>query len=218
VTELKKLAWLGETSQFPDDVTQGYKQMYTERIGMLHAVLKVESFCPKLQVGSYGDQWRRTIRQQEYEMKILLAVDGSDYSDAAIEEVLRRPWPSQSEIKAITAYETPIMVGMEPWAATPSYFDQLDKAAREGAKALIDRALEKLKTIQDTSLKISSGTIQGPPRQVIVEEAERWGADLIIMGSRGLGAWNRLLLGSVSSAVVHHAKCSVEIVRGPQAP
>jgi nucleotide-binding universal stress UspA family protein len=51
---------------------------------------------------------------------------------------------------------------------------------------------------------------------VIVEEAERWGADLIVMGSRGLGAWNRLLLGSVSSAVVHHAKCSVEIVRKPQ--
>ncbi len=45
------------------------------------------------------------------------------------------------------------------------------------------------------------------------EEAERWGADLIVMGSRGLGTWNRLLLGSVSSAVVNHAKCSVEIVR-----
>ena len=150
-------------------------------------------------------------------MKILLAVDGSAYSDAAIEEVLRRPWPSHSEIKAITAYEAPIMVGIEPWAAAPSYFDQLEAAVREGAKALIDRALEKLKTIDDTTLEISSETIQGPPRQVIVEEAERWGADLIIMGSRGLGAWNRLLLGSVSSTVVHHARCSVEVVRRPQA-
>jgi nucleotide-binding universal stress UspA family protein len=62
-------------------------------------------------------------------------------------------------------------------------------------------------------LKISSKIIEGPPRQVIVDEAEKWGADLIVMGSRGLGAWNRLLLGSVSSAVVYHAKCSVEIVR-----
>jgi nucleotide-binding universal stress UspA family protein len=146
-------------------------------------------------------------------MKILLAVDGSTYSDAAIEEVLRRPWPPQSEVKAITAFETPIMVGIEPWAATPTYFEQLENAVREAAKAIIDGALEKLKTIEDTTLKISSETIQGPPRQVIVEESERWGADLIIMGSRGLGAWNRLLLGSVSSAVVHHARCSVEIVR-----
>lgn len=146
-------------------------------------------------------------------MKILLAVDGSACSDAAIEEVLRRPWPPQSEIRVVSAFETPLMVGIEPWAATPSYFDQLEAAVRDGAKAVIDRALEKLKTIEDATLKISSETIQGPAGQMIVEAAERWGADLIIMGSRGLGAWNRLLLGSVSSAVVHHAKCSVEIVR-----
>lgn len=150
-------------------------------------------------------------------MKILLAVDGSAYSDAAIEEVLRRPWPAQSEVKVITAFETPLMVGIEPWAATPTYFDQLEKAVREAAEAVTGDALEKLKAIKDTTLEISGGTIQGPPRQVIVEEAERWGADLIIMGSRGLGAWNRLLLGSVSSAVVHHAKCSVEIVRRDKA-
>ena len=65
----------------------------------------------------------------------------------------------------------------------------------------------------DKTLKITHEIIGGPPSQVIVEEAQKWGADLIVMGSRGLGAWNRLLLGSVSNAVVHHAKCSVEIVR-----
>ena len=65
----------------------------------------------------------------------------------------------------------------------------------------------------DKSLKISHEIIGGPPGQVIVEEAETWGADLIVMGSRGLGVWNRLLPGSVSSAVIHHAKCSVEVVR-----
>lgn len=149
-------------------------------------------------------------------MKILLAVDGSACSDAAIEETLRRPWPAQSEVKVITAFETPLMVGIEPWAATPTYLDQLEKAVRETAEAITDGALEKLKAIKDITLEISGETIQGPPGQVIVEEAERWGADLIIMGSRGLGAWNRLLLGSVSSAVIHHAKCSVEIVRRQQ--
>lgn len=146
-------------------------------------------------------------------MKILVAVDGSAYSDAAIEEVLRRPWPPQSEVKVITAFETPIMVGIEPWAATPSYFDQLENGIRAAAKAVVDGALAKLKTIKDTTLKISGEVLEGTPKQMIVEEAERWGADLIVMGSRGLSAWNRLLLGSVSSAVVHHAKCSVEIVR-----
>lgn len=146
-------------------------------------------------------------------MKILLAVDGSAHSDAAVDEIAKRPWPPESEIKVITAAETPIMVGTEPWAPSPEYFEQLEKSVREAARTVIEAALQRLKTMEDKTLKISSEIIQGPPRQVIVDEAERWHADLIVMGSRGLAAWNRLLLGSVSSAVVHHAKCSVEIVR-----
>ncbi|HEX6730691.1 MAG TPA: universal stress protein [Pyrinomonadaceae bacterium] len=150
-------------------------------------------------------------------MKILLAVDGSVCSDAALEALASRPWPPQSEIKVITAAEIPIPVGMEPWVVSPDYFEALDQSVRKAAQVVLDSALAKLKTIEDKTLKISSEIIQGSPRQVIVDEAEQWGADLILMGSRGLGAWNRLLLGSVSSAVVNHAKCSVEIVRKPQA-
>lgn len=150
-------------------------------------------------------------------MKILLAVDGSVYSDAAVEEVAKRPWPSQSELKVITAAETPVMVSMEPWATAPEYFELIEKSVREAAKAVIESALLKLRKTEDNKLKISSETIQGPPKQVIIEEAESWGADLIVMGSRGLGTWNRLLMGSVSNSVVHHANCSVEIVRRPQA-
>jgi len=146
-------------------------------------------------------------------MKILLAVDGSPYSDAAIEEVIKRTWPRQTEVKIITAVETPIMigVGVEPWPA--DYYEELQKTARGAAKIVIDNAIRKLNEASDKALKISHEIIGGPPSQVIAEEAESWGADLIVMGSRGLGVWNRLLLGSVSNAVVHHAKCSVEIVR-----
>ena len=149
-------------------------------------------------------------------MKILLAVDGSAYSEAAVDEIVHRPWPPQSEVKVITAAEMPPMVGMEPWSVSPEYFEQIEKSVREAANAVIESALLKLKAVEGKALKISSAIIGGPARQAIVEEAELWGADLIVMGSRGLGIWNRLLLGSVSSAVVHHAKCSVEIVRKPQ--
>jgi len=145
-------------------------------------------------------------------MKILLAVDGSTYSDMAVEEVAKRPWPEPSEIRVVSAAETPIMPGMEPWAPSPDYFETVERSAKEAATMVVQRALGKLKAVGDT-LTISSEVIPGPPAQVIVEEAERWGADLIVIGSRGLGAWSRLLLGSVSNSVVHHAKCSVEIVR-----
>jgi nucleotide-binding universal stress UspA family protein len=146
-------------------------------------------------------------------MKILLAVDGSVYSDAAVEAVAQRPWPPESEIKVITAAEMPVPVGMEPWAVSANYFDELDTFVRKAAQTVIDGTVAKLETVKDKTLKITGEIIQGPPRQVIVDEAEEWGADLIVMGSRGLGAWSRMFLGSVSSAVVHHAKCSVEIVR-----
>lgn len=146
-------------------------------------------------------------------MKILLAVDGSAASEEAIAEIINRPWPEQTQLKVITAFETPIMVGMEPWAAGPMYFDELVKAASSAANTVLENTLTKLRSAVGTKLKITGEVIQGSPKQVIVEEAEDWGADLIVMGSRGLGAWNRLLLGSVSNAVVHHAKCSVEIVR-----
>ena len=150
-------------------------------------------------------------------MKILLPVDGSAFSDVAVEEVARRPWPPHSEVRAITAAEIPIVLGIEPWAVLPEYFENLEKAVREAAHGVIQSALAKLQAIEDKSLKISGEVIQGSPKQVIVEEAESWGADLIVMGSRGLGTWNRLLMGSVSNSVVHHANCSVEIVRRPQA-
>lgn len=148
-------------------------------------------------------------------MKILLAVDGSASSEEAIAEIVARPWPEQTEVRVITVFETPVMVGLEPWAAGPMYFDDLQKAVSSAANVVLENALTKLKASPDKKLKVTGEVIQGSPRQEIVEKAEQWGADLIVMGSRGLGAWNRLLLGSVSNAVVHHAKCSVEIVRRP---
>lgn len=54
---------------------------------------------------------------------------------------------------------------------------------------------------------------KGQVRNVLLAEAENWDADLIVLGSRGLGGVKRLLLGSVSSAVLAHANCSVRIVR-----
>ena len=150
-------------------------------------------------------------------MKILLAVDGSIHSDTALAEVAKRPWPAASEIKVITVTDIPVMVGMEPWVVSPVYFEELDKSIRQAAQKILSEALTRLKGLESEAMKITGEVIQGSPREVIVDKAEEWGADLIVIGSRGLGAWNRLLLGSVSNAVVQHAKCSVEIVRSPAA-
>lgn len=146
-------------------------------------------------------------------MKILLAVDGSSCSDRAVYEVARRPWPVGSEVKVLNVVETLVVPGAEPWALPTSYFEDLERENRKKAQAVVDGAVTKLKAGEDRSLKITGEMVEGAPKGAILEIADRWCADLIVVGSRGLGALRRFLLGSVSHAVALHAKCSVEIVR-----
>ena len=153
-------------------------------------------------------------------MKILLAVDGSPYGDAAIKEVTSRVWPAHSEVRVITAYEMPLIPTPETWALPADYFEKLDRAAREQAESVKAAALQKLSESLDSLVEVSGETLAGSPSSVILDEADRWRADLIIVGSHGYGPWQRFLPGSVSQAVVSHAKCSVEVVRirKPAAP
>jgi len=149
-------------------------------------------------------------------MKILLAVDGSPCSDAAVEEVGRRPWPEGSSVKALSAFELPTLPTPEAWALPINYFEEMDAALRKQAQMIVERAFEKLKSKTNKTIAIDGQCLPGPPRTVILDEAENWGADLIVVGSHGYSAWERFLLGSVSQSVVSHAKCSVEVVRCPE--
>jgi nucleotide-binding universal stress UspA family protein len=151
-------------------------------------------------------------------VRVLLAVDGSAYSEAAIQEVASRAWSAQTEIRVITAYELPGAPAPETWALPADYFDRLDRAAREQAEAIKNDALVKLGSSLDATIKVTGNILPGSPRAIILEEAERWDADLIVLGSHGYALWQRFLLGSVSQAVVSHAKCSVEVVRLRHAP
>ncbi|HEY3040681.1 MAG TPA: universal stress protein [Pyrinomonadaceae bacterium] len=145
-------------------------------------------------------------------MRILLAIDGSACSDAAVAEVASRPWPPGSKIKIISAYEVPLTPSPEGWSILNEYYDQMEQAEREHAERAAEAASAKLAPALGQSIEISAQTFSGPPKDVILEQAEQWKADLIVVGSHGYGAWARFLLGSVSQAVVLHAKCSVEVV------
>ena len=146
-------------------------------------------------------------------MKILLAVDGSPCSDAAVEEVGRRPWPDGSSIKVLTTYELPSPPTPEAWALPINYFEEMDVALRKQAQNVVDRALESLKPRLNKTISLDGQILPGSPQSMILDEAEDWRADLIVVGSHGYRALERFLLGSVSQSVVSHAKCSVEVVR-----
>jgi len=146
-------------------------------------------------------------------MKILLAIDGSPCSSAAVNEVAERPWPAGSEVKIISAMERPVPPMTEPWAMPPDYFEGLEKAAREQAQAAVESAAARFGQGEGKQLQVTAEIIEGSPKHVILDEAEQWSADLIVVGSHGYRGLKRLWLGSVSHAVATHAKCSVEIVR-----
>ncbi|HEY6331288.1 MAG TPA: universal stress protein, partial [Blastocatellia bacterium] len=81
------------------------------------------------------------------------------------------------------------------------------------AKQVVLKAEESLRSPTTKDLKVTAVTVKGFPKEVLVDEADQWGADLIVVGSHGYRGITRFLLGSVSQAVASHAHCSVEIVR-----
>ena len=146
-------------------------------------------------------------------MKILLATDGSAHSKAAVEEVARRPFPPNTEVRIVSAYErTPLITTMEPMGVSQEYYAEADHYALKAAENTIENAAKILRK-KNPALTITTIVIEGSPKSVILKEAETFGADLIVVGSHGSGAVERFMLGSVSHAVSLHAKCSVEIVR-----
>ena len=146
-------------------------------------------------------------------MRILLAVDGSPCSEAALDEVVTRPWPLNSEFKIVSAFQVPMSPTPEVWTLNATYYNEMEKALSAQAQKVVESAASKLKKVLGQSANVTGQILPGPPSSAILEEAERWKADLIVVGSHGYGTWHRLVLGSVSQAVVLHAKCSVEVVR-----
>lgn len=146
-------------------------------------------------------------------MRILLAVDGSVGSEAAVKEIAERPLPPLSSVRIISAVDVPFFPTPETWALPESYYSEIEKGAEEQAQSAIKSARQKLLAAHGVELDLSSAIIGGHPKEVILDEAEKWQADLVVLGSHGNRGWERFLLGSVSQAVASHASCSVQIVR-----
>ena len=146
-------------------------------------------------------------------MKILLAVDGSECSDAAVKSVASRPWPVGTVLKVFSVVELPFVPTTETWALPDSYYAELEKVQSEKAQAALDKSVKTLRESQGLVFEILTDMHVGQAQSLIIDEAEKWGADLIVLGSHGYRGFKRFLLGSVSQAMAAHAKCSVEIVR-----
>lgn len=149
-------------------------------------------------------------------MKILIAVDGSPISDAAVIEIAKRPWPPGSEVRIISVADWTSGPGIRD-SLPRNILEEMEHSARNRAGSIADRAIASFRGNESQVMPISKTVAVDSAKDAIIEEAERWGADLIVVGSHGYRGYRRFLLGSVSQGVASHANCSVEIVRHPVA-
>jgi nucleotide-binding universal stress UspA family protein len=154
-----------------------------------------------------------TREEEKHNMRILLAIDDSKFSEEAAQTVIQQARPQDPEIRVLHVVEPP-----SPMASrnTPGYDPALDAewwaTEKEQAQALVEKIAELLRS---NGLKATFTVEEGHPKSTIIDIAAEWRADLIVLGSHGRTALERFLIGSVSEGVARHAGCSVEIVRVP---
>jgi nucleotide-binding universal stress UspA family protein len=143
---------------------------------------------------------------------ILVGVDGSGHSQRALEWAIREAAVRGTSLTVLTVNQVPISA----WTGAPIRYPQ-DKAAEaqllQAAQDATDKALAHLSDSRPESVAVRSAS--GSPAEALVTASRD--ADLVAVGSRGAGGFARLLMGSVSSQVAHHAHCPVVIVPSEQA-
>jgi nucleotide-binding universal stress UspA family protein len=155
-----------------------------------------------------------------FPMKILLAIDRSSGADSALQRVVVRPWPAEARIRVLTVVEQDLAeaphgveVPSEPLGEVPPWPEGTLRTIpmlEADARTLVESAVAKLAS---HGLSAEWVVRAGAAGREIVEEAEAWRADLVIVGASRHGAVMRMLLGSVADYVVREASCSVEVVR-----
>ena len=149
-------------------------------------------------------------------MKVLLAIDGSAHSEAAIAEVARRPWPTDTQVLVLTVIHAKAPIMPDPsFVLAAAHFQQIQQLHEE-APALVDRACQQLRE-SAPSVTVLTAIEEGVPKDIIVRVAREWGADLIVLGSHGYGRIRGILLGSVALGVLGEAPSSVLVARVKQA-
>jgi nucleotide-binding universal stress UspA family protein len=144
-------------------------------------------------------------------MKILLAVDDSEFSLQAVRTLVAQIRREGAEVRVMHVVEPAFnYVSADMGVALIPYLPKIEEERRSDAQKLVLRMTQMLR---DAGFQAKEIVEEGDPKHKILDSATEWGADLIVLGSHGRTAWGRFLLGSVSEAVARHAKCSVQVVR-----
>ena len=150
-------------------------------------------------------------------MKVLFATDGAKQSDSALDAFKQLALNDGDEIKVVSVIDVGMPLAVDIYGGYLPDTTELEKTAKENADKVLDDNLTRLRAIcGDKKIDITSEILFGSPESRIVETADEMKPDLVVVGSHGYSGWERMLIGSVSDSVVHHAPCSVLVVRTPK--
>ena len=147
-------------------------------------------------------------------MKILLAIDDSPCSHAAIESLIAGFRPERGEVKVLHVDDWPKDLPPElAFAQGPEGASAVLDAHEERRRAAADLVVDAKRRLEAAHFAVVTEIRAGDARSEILAAAAEWQADVIVLGSHGRHGIERFLLGSVSDNVVRHATCSVDVVR-----
>ncbi|OAY75593.1 Universal stress protein A-like protein [Ananas comosus] len=149
---------------------------------------------------------------------VVVAVDESDVSLHALSWAIDHLLKSAANTLVLLHAQRAIDHFIYPAAghavyATTSVLVSIKKAQEENSRNVISRAMQ---ICREKQVDAKTAIVDGDAKEVICQAAEQMQADLLVVGSRGLGTIKRIFLGSVSDYVAHHAKCPVLIVKPPK--
>lgn len=146
-------------------------------------------------------------------MRALVATDGSPSAGTAVDLVADIEWPAGTTIRVVEAIEAGAALFGGPWPAVAMVqADALEAELRHAARETVEKARAQLSR---PGLEVVAAVLRGRPATAVVDAAKNMQADLIVMGSRGHGTIESMVLGSVSAEVVDHATVPVLVARGP---
>ena len=136
---------------------------------------------------------------------IVVGVDGSEGGIAALRYALEEARLRGAAVRVVSAWHAPAAAYEAVWVPAPLDVTQFEAIGTDAAKVSIEAV-----AAESGGIEITTEVAQGQAGHVLLSAAE--GADLLVVGSRGLGGFRGLLLGSVSQQCAHHAPCPVVIV------
>ncbi len=144
-------------------------------------------------------------------LRVLIGIDGSPNSSAVVDAVYRREWPKGTEVRLLAVVDTVMSITPDPsQPAILKWIEVGDEENWDQVRQIFEPSADKLRSAGlDAAVMISRGN----PAEELIREAESWEAGCVFVGAKGVRGIDRLLLGSVSSAVAARAVCSVEVVR-----